>query len=214
MNISNGFDKALEGYKIEKLEQHAGTIYGFRGDFTLAYFNSAWTTFAKSNDGEPCISSSWNLGANIFKAIPDSLHSFYAALYKKCMTDFKAQGFYYECSSPDTIRKFSQLTYPLKTDGFLSVHSLISEQSVDTAGREPTTPDSSVYKDKESIHQCSHCRRTKNMTLKEQWDWVPSLLKNNSIKISHGLCPTCLGYFRQLDSEGTDFSLITPPFPE
>ena len=40
---------------------------------------------------------------------------------------------------------------------------------------------------------CAHCRRTRQRT-GEAWDWVPGLVEQPLVNVSHGLCRICLEY--------------------
>lgn len=214
MNIAPGFEKALRKYKLERLERHRGTIYGLWPDRTLGYFNEAWVRFARENGGDPAIFRDWNLGANIMEAIPEALCGFYEDLYNRCTATFQAQGFYYECSSARYFRRFSQIVYPLKDGALLSVHSCVVEHRHELEGREPKAPDPDTYSKNGLIHQCCHCRRVRNMKVYERWDWVPEYVRVRHPNISHGLCPTCFGYFRQLDAQKSDYPFLESPVPE
>ncbi len=191
------FKNLLSGFNIEKLDNHLSSIYGVWNDYTIGYFNTAWSQFAKDNNGEPDISRKWGLGANIFDAIPEVLKHFYQRVFQIVAKRERSANLNYECSSPELFRKFIQTIYPLRQGGLLIVNSLNIEMphsSVNTLTEEFQYIDSQGM-----VHQCANCRRVQNLNKPDQWDFIPEWVQNPSSKVSHSLCTVCQGFYYHID---------------
>ena len=106
-------------------------------------------------------------------------------------------GYDYECSSPQSYRRFHQLLYPLGGGaGILVVNSLFIERPHDEQKRPAREPSDEVYlAANEFFTQCAHCRRMRRADSDDVWDWVPGYVENFPPNTSHGFCPTCFAYF-------------------
>ena len=71
-------------------------------------------------------------------------------------------------------------------------HSLVAESLHEGADGEP---DVSLYEGAGGIVlQCSNCRRVRRHD-RRAWHWVPALVAAPRPRTSHGICPTCAGFY-------------------
>lgn len=199
--VSPGFDQALIGMTLDRLDRDPAVIYGLWADLTFAYFNPAWFRFAARNGGEPAVSRRWPLGTSVMDVVPDALKPFYRDMYARCLQGRGAPGHQlhpavheYDCSSPDQYRRFAMTLYGLDAGrGLVVLNSLLVERPHDAGVRSPADAD---YRDPNGFyHQCSHCRRYQNFSEADRWDWVPDWVRRQPPGTSHGLCLVCFNYY-------------------
>jgi len=198
-HLSSSFSPFLEGFDLDGLESHAGSIYGLLPDLTLGYFNPGWERFAAENGGEPAISHRWPLGASVLTACSALLKAFYISAYKDCLARNLPWEHLYECSTPELERRLHMIVYPLSRKGLLVVNSLVMIRPHDPKARPPFPPIAELYDDQNGMkHQCSHCRRLQRADDPLRWDWIPEWVKHPPESLSHSLCPVCLDYHHPL----------------
>ncbi len=199
--VSPGFRNILEALDLDGAEGHRGSVYGLWPDLRLAYFNPWWFRFAKENDGEPDIALHWGLGTPVMNSVPDVLKTFYEDLYESVFS--RKQPFSvpvqheYECSSPNTYRRYLMTLYRLgASEGILVVNSIVVEGP---QTREPHDALETLYRSDDGvIRQCPSCRRTKNMKETDQWDWVPAWVAKSPSRTTHVMCNLCFqAYFKE-----------------
>lgn len=190
------FRTILNGFNPPSLERHAGPVLGLWNDCTIAYLNPAWYEFSRDNNGEPAISTRWDLGASILGAIGQPLLPFYLTAFSDCCHAMTPWEHIYECSSAEQFRKFHMKVYPLTTNGeMLFVHSLVVECPHDPSERPPHAADEMIYRDQRgTIHQCLHCRRVRHGVDQDRWDWVPAWVHEQPTLVNDALCPPCDDY--------------------
>lgn len=195
--IDREFERLLRGHNFDDLEAHAGAIYGVWGDFHLAYLNPGWYQFARENEGEPNISTNWGLGKPILNCMSGKIREFYEDKFNACLNAHAIWAYEYECSSDIFYRRYHQIVYPLgQREGLLFVNSLIIKRRHNAERRSARTVDRSLYMDRNGmISQCAFCRRVKNISGTEHWDWVPKWVKRCPKNTSHTYCPTCFGFY-------------------
>lgn len=188
------FRTLLRDYNENALAAGKGTVYGVWPDLTLAYLNPAWFRFAGENQGEPTISREWSLGRSILDAVPAPILPFFQTQYGRCLAEGRPWEHHYECSSPESYRKFHLNVFPLgNAEGLLLVNSLVAE-SPWTPTESPLQPDR--YRARNGILiQCCHCRRFRRNDESATWDWVGVWVKQMPEQVSHGLCESCLGFY-------------------
>ena len=197
MRYEKDFISKLKGLDFETLENSAHSVFGLSNELKLNYFNIAWLEFARQNDGEPNISNRFPIGTPIDIAISGEFKTFFIENYKKVLREQKVWKYEYECSSPTIYRLFCQDVYPLKNgDGLIIVNSIKVEMVFNERFRKGSVVPASDYKQSNGlITQCSNCRKTKNVKIADQWDWVPLLVKKMPKNVSHSICPLCYDYF-------------------
>jgi len=197
-NLDQEFKYLLQGFNINDLNLLSGSVYGVWADFRLGYLNPAWFQFAQDNNGESRILSKWGLGRSILDCMSGHVEDFYRAQFEDCLDSHTVWGHDYECSSDKRYRRFHQIIYPLGLrEGLLFVNSLLVERPQEQ--KVTGVPDESLYiGENKLISQCAHCRKVKNVTEPERWDWIPEWVKRCPEHTSHTFCPTCFGHFYPL----------------
>jgi len=196
-----GFDELMGEVRLKRLEKHAGTVYGIRPDYCLAYFNPAWQKFALDNGGEPAISRQWGLGTPVMKAVPKELKEFYENFFARSFKSDPLIGqpphHEYECSSAETYRKLMMTCDVLREGkGLIIVNSVLVERPHDPQEHASQQADKSIYMDRNGlVCQCVHCRRVLNLKVEKRWDWVPQWVADAPPKTSYSLCETCFGSY-------------------
>lgn len=196
----NGFDKLLKHFDWEYLETYKGSIMGLWPDMSLAFLNPSWFDFAQANAGEPAISARWNLGTCVLDAVSESLRAFCQQLFQDCLTGTKEKGslpqHVYECSSAEVYRCFAMHLYPLDGEGALIMHAPIVEYSHPMGKCPSFEAVRELYLDNNQvIHQCSYCRRVKNESETNRWDWVPDWVNNSPPEVCHITCGACMDHY-------------------
>lgn len=193
--LSTRFDR-------DTLDAHPASVVGLLPDMRIAWVNKAWRGFASANEGQPAIDERWGIGANYLDAVPAPLRAFYERLLARVPDDGAAMhpvSHAYECSSPETFRKFNMQVYGLPNRaGYVIINSLVSESphpdSGSAAGAHPALE--SRYRGSNGvIVQCAHCRRVRHGRESARWDWVPDWVRQMPRETSHGLCPVCANYY-------------------
>ncbi len=206
---SPGFERLLEPYLLDATERHAGTVYGLWPNLRLAYFNPAWAWFAHENGGASSIATEDYLGTSVMAVTPEVLRPFYSELFRECLNGTGRENrpiqYRYECLSAGLFREFAMTLYRLRgAAGLLVVNDQVIEGPHDPDRRNPRDPALSDLMDGDGlIHQCTHCRRIKNLKEPDRWDWVPAWVERIPRKSSHTLCHFCLHqYYLEPDSAG------------
>lgn len=190
------FGKLLHRHVDADVLSDAGSIFGTWADFRLAYLNQAWFGFAESNHGEPQISEEWGLGRTMLDCLPGELAEVFRARCTSCLDSLEVWSYDYECSSSSVYRRFRQIVYPLSQEGFLFVNSLALERPHDSERQAPGIVDPSLYLDENGFFcQCAYCRRTKNYSETNRWDWVPEWVKQMPKNTSSTFCPACYVHY-------------------
>ncbi len=45
------------------------------------------------------------------------------------------------------------------------------------------------------IIQCCHCRKVQNQVVPDTWDWVPELVAERHLNVSHSFCQNCFAHY-------------------
>lgn len=190
------FKKLLQGFDLLRFKNLNNTIYGLWKDFTYAYLNRAWFTFAIDNGGAPAVCEHWGLGRNLLDAICADIRPFYREHYLKCLEKDEVWEHDYECSAPQLFRHFHQTVYPLADQGFLVVNALVTARPHNRKVIELNDEIKKEYFDGNDImHQCCHCRKVQSMSDCKRWDWIPAWVEKAPERTSHGICPVCYNYY-------------------
>ena len=204
-HLLNEFEACLRHFELAELDGLENVVYGVDADWGLAYLNAAWQKFARDNRGEPGISRDWGLGRSMLEAIPEALQLFYRDGYQTCRRSGKPWHHEFECSGPETYRRYQQTTYPLTAGkGLLIVNALVCEHPHPLPEESPDPQTTAAYADSDAIvHQCCHCRRISHPRVAGRWDWVPALVAKPSPRTSHTLCAVCLDFYYPEDGAVT-----------
>lgn len=179
-----------QGIDMDSLQESGNCLYVLDADLVITYVNPVYLKFAEENGGID-VPTRWAVGCKVLDAISGPLREFYEEFFRTCMENKQVTNHDYECSSADEYRLFRMHVFPLGEDqGLLLDHSLVTSKKHD---RPPHNFDQALYTDAHGIvHQCGHCRRVQNLKT-SAWDWCPDTL--GRLKISHGLCPSCLDHY-------------------
>jgi hypothetical protein len=192
MHLDPEFAPYTETLDLETMDRSEDVAYFLDTSFVLRGYNDSWIEFALANDGADVIER-FPIGCDVLAVIDESLRPFYVEGYRKAMADGERFDCEYECSSPDVFRLLAQSAYPLDTAGWLITnHFRIQEPFAPDAGEElgPRHVDETG-----NIIQCCHCRKTRDQSRHEKWDWIPQLVRNPRPEITHSLCVHCLNFY-------------------
>lgn len=188
MRIVESFRDALARFEIESLDAPAETIYALDSEGRLAFLNRGWDDFARAN-GAAWAPGAWDLGCRAIDAVPEVLRPFYEDLFARAASVGEPLDHEYECSSPETERRFVMRVFPLpRRSGFLVTNTLRLELPR-ASGRARAIPDELRRADG-SIVMCAHCRRTQRAD-GSAWVWVDAWVERPPTAASHGLCSVC-----------------------
>jgi hypothetical protein len=189
MQIDPAIQDALRHLDLKALDESPDIVYFLDCDFVLRGFNKAWVKFGEENGGWGIVQK-YGLGAPVFPAIPESLQLFYQDAYRTAMLKKTSFEHDFQCSSPDKFRVFHQTAYPLPdTAGVMIVNTIVETRP---HSDEPMPLSERHFKPgTDIITICCHCRKTKDQTRPERWEWVPEVLSKYHASVSHGLCVTC-----------------------
>ena len=196
MKADPGFTSLLKNLDLNRMDESSDVIYILDNHFILRAFNSAWEIFAKENNGAGVLGK-FGLGTLVIDVISEPLKAhysdLYSDLYRKALTSATRIDSEYECSSDKICRKFRQSLYPLKDRaGILVSNHLEIAEPYEAKSAKP----SPKHVSKEGmIVQCSHCRRTKDQTQNDKWDWIPEFFRKMPGNTSHGLCGHCYDFY-------------------
>ena len=199
--ITPEFESIIGSSRLESLNDHPSTVYGLNSKFEISYLNPAWFKFAELNGGEVFIGEDWSLGRNIFDCIPDILQEYYRNLFKSALKDVSPEGISiqskYECSSPTIYRCFSMHLYSVGWDSLLVVHSLVIEEPHTSSSYQGRIflDEKEYIDDNGLVHQCTNCRRIKNLKHVGRWDWLPKWIEKPHPNTSHGICFPCMKHY-------------------
>lgn len=173
------------------LDQSADVSFVLDRDLRLIYRNQAWNKFASENDASQLAAQSV-IGTDLRNVIGSELMPFYVAAFEKVERERTAWECLYQCSSPQSFRKFRMQIQPLAPAGYLVRNTLVIERTHAPAA----LLDEAEYVNSDgNIVLCMHCRCSRRTTPPLRWDFVPVYLERGLINVSHSLCPVCLEYF-------------------
>lgn len=180
-------------YDPEWLRESGDTVVGLWPDLTIAYVNPSWFRFARENGADGAFAEQWSVGRSLLDAIPDLLRAHHTATYEQCLEQRAPVHADYECSTPERFRVFRSTTYPLHGDGLLVVHSLRVDRAHDRAAEEPDVE--RLVDAHGMLTQCSYCRRFAEPPVGKRWLWIPAWVREPPVRVTHGICPPCVGYY-------------------
>jgi len=128
-----------------------------------------------------------------FDGIASPLREFYQEAFAEALATGRVFDHEYQCSSPDKHRVFHLRALPIDARGLLLEHSLVAEHDHEEAAHEAIEARSLSLEG--TLLQCSHCRRVRRAAAVEAWDWVRQWVERPHPRTSHGICPSCVGYY-------------------
>jgi hypothetical protein len=175
-------------FPVADLERAEASIAVIDPDGTILWVNAYWNRFAAENGG-----IDWHRATGTyFDGIAPPLRDYYRTLFASVLFAGEVFEQKYECSSADRARDFHLRALPIERRALLLEHSLIAAHPhgpdrVESARTDYAAADGTVL-------QCSNCRRVRRPGTRA-WDWVPALVAQLHPKVSHGICPSCVGFY-------------------
>lgn len=155
---------------------------------SILWVNPAWDRFAADNGAHDYVGHR----GSYLDGIAQPLRDFYRAVFSNALETGEVFEQEYECSSPDVRRIFHLRALPVEGRGMLIEHSLVVEGAHEGAPEEPAE---ARYLGRAGlIIQCSNCRRVRRGDT-HAWDRVPRWVERPHPKTSHGICPSCVGWY-------------------
>jgi len=173
---------------LARLEQDPAVICLVDRSLRITYCNPAWDRFALDNEGEEA-QSRHVLGRSVLEPVPEPLRPSFEQGFAQALSARRPFELVYQCHSPEIHREFRLRAAPgAELDGLLLVHSLVVAQPHE---EQPFWPSQSYVDRMGYVMMCCHCRRTRRVARKAQWDWVPGYLADPPRRVTHGLCEVC-----------------------
>jgi hypothetical protein len=190
--IDPAFRPRIAHLDLEAIEASADPTYAVDHDFVIRAVNSAYLEFGRAN-GHPEVAHDHALGCPLFAAMDPPAREFYVRTYLQVLQGGEPFHQDYECSSPAVYRRFRLSAYPLPAHGGLLISNHLAFES--PVQRDPV-PVGGAHRTRDGlIIQCCHCRKVQNQVAPNTWDWVPDLVAERHLDVSHSLCPACLAHY-------------------
>lgn len=196
-NALTEYPPLLSGWDLSALEAEEGSVFGISADLRLSYTSGGWTAFALENGGGQGLMGPAPLGMSVLSVTPPPLLDFYAALFSGALRSSEPRTHVYECSSPDTHRRFRMTLYLLRGGrGLLITNSPVQSVAVADGPYAAGRAEPRRYVANGIVTQCAHCRRFRRAEAGDigRWAWVGAWLEAPPAPVSHGLCIPCLEY--------------------
>jgi hypothetical protein len=177
-------------YALDELEHSGSSIAVIEATGEILWVNRQWRRFAVENGGGP-----WrDEKRSYFEGITPPLRAYYRSLFQNALATGQPFDQEYECSSPKDARHFHLRILPVDQRALLLEHSLVvTHPHPGDAVAEPRATER--YAGPVGvILQCSNCRRVRRPGTRA-WDWVPALVAEPASNVSHGICPSCVGFY-------------------
>jgi hypothetical protein len=170
------------------IENDLSVVYALGSDLSIRYCNAAWDVFAGENGGAD-LARRHVAGRGLLEFISGPLADYYQKAFTGVLRTGEPWHIDYECSSAETLRRFTMHVHPMSgKDGLLVVNSLTVQHPHRGEGLDGLE---SIYREPGGqIVMCSNCRRTQRIGT-EVWDWVPAFISGRLEKVSHGICTPC-----------------------
>ena len=175
-------------FEEELLSEAAHSVCIIDSRCTILWTNPAWRAFAVEN-GAGHQSHLWT---SYIAPIPDPLRSFYEEAFREALASGEVFEQDYECSSPETARRYRLRALPIAGRGLVLEHTLVSSL---------THPDDHAsellehYIDEHGmVIQCAHCRRVRHPR-SGSLHWVPAWVRRPHSRTSHMLCSSCAAFY-------------------
>ena len=176
-------------------ELNPAIIYVLDSSFRIAYCNLAWDRFALENGGDGVLRKE-QIGRSVIDATPARLRPFYLAIYRRVLQYGEEADCVYECSSPETLRRFHMHIKRKDTGKGTFLVVMNSEILEETHPAPDARYDIDGFQDDNGlITMCAHCRRTRLPQSTDTWVWAPELVRRMPPEVSHGICSVCFDIY-------------------
>jgi hypothetical protein len=192
MLLDPDFSQHLAHLDLRAIETSADATYAVDDGLVIRAVNPAFVDFGLRN-GFPDVRERSGPGSQLLAAIDDPARAHLREKLRSVLANGEPWHHTYLCSSPEVFRRFRQSVYPLpERRGLLVSNHLVAEAP---------SPDRAI--DLNAYHvsprgvivQCCHCRKVRNWSRVEGWDWVPSLVAQVDPRVSHSYCEHCLHHY-------------------
>jgi hypothetical protein len=177
-----------DAFDAEALERVGTNIAVIDAEGGILWVNLAWRRFAREN-GAP---SELDEVRSYYDGIAPPLREFYRSAFSNALVTGEVFDHEYECSSPDRHRIYHLRALPIDARGLLLEHSLVTETEHEASTQEAI--EARYLNEDGTLLQCSHCRRVR-VTAGHTWDWVRQWVAKPHPMTSHGICPSCVGFY-------------------
>jgi hypothetical protein len=193
MKVSEDFKKNLAPHiDLVLLNASEDIIFFLDPKFTICGFNNSYLQFAREN-GQRDIESKFGLGRPVLEAISPRLRSYYEKSWEKALLTNQVFTQEYECSSSQQIRHYYQTAYPIHGGTGLVVTNHCKLALAMDKGEVEVMPEHTNSNG--FVEQCSNCRKIRNHSFTEHWDWIPKWVDQPPHNTSHGICEYCLDHY-------------------
>ena len=184
------FPEFLEAaFDLPALERVESTIAVIDPAARLLWVNPAWHRFARENGGEESVFAG---SESYLDGIAPPLKDFYRSVFANALATGEVFEQDYECSSPEKRRLFRLRVLPIEGKGLLLEHALNAEGAHEGASENDV--EARYVSAAGIILQCSNCRRVRRHD-SHAWEWAPGFVARPRANTSHGLCPSCVGFY-------------------
>ncbi len=193
MALNREFLASLRQTGVDELFASDDVVYLLDRELRLQGWNGAWDEFALANDGAAVLES-FPLGTSVLQGMTEDVAAFYLERYREVLHTQRFFEHDFECPSPTTRRRYRQTAYPVGGGAGVVVtnHLMVAE---------PITEVEETFRVHRHVNgdglliQCCHCRKVRDFSRDNKWDWVPLLLESPHPETSHGFCPPCFRYY-------------------
>jgi hypothetical protein len=197
------FRELIDGVGAPAFDESRDVICGLWPDLTFAYFNQAWTRFAREEPSE-MLRGRWALGGSVLEVCSPALRPFYTRAFREALGEGDGPTPTYVCPFPEANGWYAMRVLALQGRGLIVCHAPIVP-GTPAASNGPLFDPRVHTTSAGLILQCFHCQRVRAVSGREpdRWDLIPALVKSTGKKVSGVLCPICLAYYyyRQLEPD-------------
>lgn len=198
-----GFLAGIADLDIAAIATSADSTIITDDDLVIRAYNQAYLTFAHAN-GLLNPERRCGIGCSLLAGSNEPARSFYTQAFQTVLAEHGAFHQDYECSSPTERREFRLSAYATVSGQALVIsHHLVIAEPIPTTDQVAYSP--AHCSPDGFVIQCCHCRKVRNFTANERWDWVPSCVESMPNNVSHTFCPRCFDhYYPDIDAPGED----------
>lgn len=192
LHIDQTFVAMLPVAESRVIAASRDTVYVLDRLLTIRAYNSAYARFGASN-GCPQVEQVYGIGCKLVTVLPPVASNLYMPAYRQAMETGTRVDHDYECSSPRVYRRYRQTAYPLAEGRGLIVTNHLVYEMPHTWRPQTTGP--RHFDENGWLTLCACCRKVRDWSRPEKWDWVPGLVEVPHPRTTHGYCLHCLHFY-------------------
>ena len=192
LRVDSAFASRLPEAQARIIADSEDSIFVLDEELAIRACNAAYLRFGETN-GCTGIESRFGLGCRLTQVLPHAVCDIYLPIYLKALESGARVDHDYECSSPQVFRRYHQTVYPLRERrGLIVSNHLVYEvpHSWKASAKKPGHFDADGW-----LSQCACCRKVKDRSRPENWDWVPAFVESPHPRTTHTYCLTCLDFY-------------------